>query len=102
MGKRVDYCVVGVHFSEDRKCVETVRILPDTGDLRVTGLIMPRQQIIAGLQRGMTFTTAFIDRAQQTYELGQSVGLVVVDGTEYLRLDDSSIAADELGALPEY
>lgn len=102
MGKWADYCIVGVHFASDRKWVDTVRILPDTGDLLVTGLIMARQQIIAGIRRGMTFTTALPDPVQLSYTKGQSVNIVTVDGSEYLRADVASIAADDLGDVPEF
>jgi hypothetical protein len=92
MGKWADYCIVGVRFATDRKYLETVRILPDTGDLLVTGLIMARHQIIAGIQRGMTFTTALPDLVQLSYTKGQAVSIVAVDGGEYLRTDTAPIA----------
>jgi len=102
MSKWADYCIVGVRLAADRKCLETVRILPDTGDLLVTGLIMARRQIVAGLQRGMTFTTALPDPAEMSYVKGQPVGIVTVDGNDYLRIDANPIAADDLGDLPEF
>lgn len=102
MGKWADYCIVGVRLTPDRKQIETVRMLPDTGSLLVTGLIMARRQIIAGLQRGMTFTTALPDPAEMSYAKGQPVGIVTVDGTDYLRLDEKPVAADDLGSLPEF
>jgi hypothetical protein len=102
MGKWADYCIVGVRFTIDRKQIDTVRMLPDTGSLLVTGLIMARRQIIAGLQRGMSFTTALPDPEQMTYTRGQPIGIVTVDGTDYLRINADLIAADELGVLPEF
>ena len=102
MGKWADYCIVGVHFSSDRKWVERVRILPDTGDLLVTGLIMMRQQIIAGIQRGMTFTTALPDPLNMSYTKGQSVNLVNLDGVDYLRADANPLVGDNLGDVPEF
>ena len=45
MGKWADYCIVGVRFAPDRNRIETVRMLPDTGSLLVTGLIMPRRHM---------------------------------------------------------
>lgn len=102
MGKWADYCIVGVHFAADRKSLETVRILPDTGDLFETGLIMARRQILAGIQRGMIFTTALPDLEQTSYIKGQAVGIVLVEGVEYLRTDAQPIAADDLGAIIEF
>ncbi len=102
MGKWADYCIVGVHFAADRTHLETVRILPDTGDLFGTGLIMARRQIVAGIQRGMTFTTAHPDPGQKSYTKGQAVSIVVVDGVEYLRTDAQAIAADDLGNVIEF
>lgn len=102
MGKWADYCVVGVHFSPDHKWVERVRILPDTGDLLVTGLIMMRQQIIAGIQRGMTFTTALPDPLNMSYTKGQSVSIVTLDGVDYLRVNTNPLADDDLGDIPEF
>ncbi len=102
MGKWADYCIVGVRFARDRKQIETVRILPDTGSLLVTGLIMARRQIVAGLQRGMTFTTALPDPEQMSYAKGRSVGVVTINGIDYLRIDPNPIAADDLGDLPEF
>jgi hypothetical protein len=102
MGKWADYCIVGVHLSADRKWVERVRILPDTGDLLVTGLIMLRQQILTGIQRGMTFTTALPDLLHMSYTKGQSVSIVTVDGVDYLRVDANPIAGDDLGNAPEF
>jgi hypothetical protein len=102
MGKWADYCIVGVHFATDHKWVDTVRILPDTGDLLVTGLIMARQQIIAGIRRGMTFTTALPDPVQLSYTKGPTVSIVSIDGGEYLRTDTALLAADNLGDVPEF
>jgi hypothetical protein len=102
MSKWADYCIVGVRFETDRKYLETVRILPDTGDLLVTGLIMARRQIVAGLHRGMTFTTALPDLEQLSYVKGELVGIVTVDGIDYLRTDTQPIAVDDLGNVPEF
>ena len=102
MGKWADYCIVGVRFTPDRKQIETVRMLPDTGSLLVTGLIMARRQVVAGLQRGMSFTTALPDSDQMSYTKGQPIGIVTVAGVDYLRIDADPIAADELGDVPEF
>jgi hypothetical protein len=102
MGKWADYCIVGVRLTPDRKQIETVRMLPDTGSLLVTGLIMARRQVVAGLRRGMTFTTALPDPEQMSYAKGQPVGVVTIDGTDYLRIDTNPIAADDLGNVPEF
>lgn len=102
MGKWADYCIVGVRFTPDRKQIETVRMLPDTGSLLVTGLIMARRQIVAGLQRGMTFTTALPDLDQMSYTKGSPIGVVMVNGVDYVRIDANPIAADDLGGLPEF
>ena len=102
MGKWADYCIVGVRYTPDRKQIDTVRMLPDTGSLMVTGLIMARRQIIAGLQRGMMFTTALPDPEQMSYALGQPLSLVTIAGADYLRIDANPIAADELGDVPEF
>ncbi len=101
MGKWADYCIVGVRYTPDRKQLETVRMLPDTGSLLVTGLIMTRRQVIAGLQRGMTFATAHPNHEQMSYAKGRPIQIVTVNGTDYLRIDGEPIAADELGDLPE-
>ena len=102
MGKWADYCIVGVRFAPDRKRIETVRILPDTGSLLVTGLIMPRRHIVAGLHRGMTFATALPDTEKMSYARGQPVRIVNVDGTDYVRIDPAPIPVDDLGDLPEF
>ena len=102
MGKWADYCIVGVRLTPDRTQIETVRMLPDTGSLLVTGLIMARRQIVAGLQRGMTFTTALPDPGQMSYTKGQPVSIVTIEGSDYLRIDANPIAADDLGDLPEF
>lgn len=102
MAKWADYCIVGVRFAPDRKQIETVRMLPDTGSLLITGLIMARKQVLAGLQRGMMFTTALPDTEQMSYAKGHPVGVVTIDGCDYLRIDANPIAADDLGDLPEF
>jgi hypothetical protein len=102
MSKWADYCIVGVRLTPDRKQIETVRMLPDTGSLLVTGLIMARRQIIAGLQRGMSFTTALPDPDQMSYAKGQPIGIVTVAGADYVRIDASPIPVDDLGDLPEF
>jgi hypothetical protein len=102
MGKWADYCIVGVRLTPDRKQIETVRMLPDTGSLLVTGLIMARRQVIAGLLRGMSFTTALPDPEQMSYAKGQPIGIVTVDEVPYLRIDAAPTPADDLGDLPEF
>ena len=102
MGKWADYCIVGVRYTPDRKQIEAVRMLPDTGSLLVTGLIMKRHQIIAGLQRGMTFATALPRPEQMSYEKGQPISIVTVDGVEYLRCNGDPVAADDLDYVPEF
>jgi hypothetical protein len=102
MGKWADYCIVGVRYTPDRKQIEAVRMLPDTGSLLVTGLIMTRQQVIAGVRRGMTFATALPDPEQVSYAKGQPIALVTVEGVDYLRSDADLSATDELGDVPEF
>jgi hypothetical protein len=102
MGKWADYCIVGIRYTPDRKQIEAVRMLPDTGSLLITGLIMTRRQVIAGLQRGMTFATAFPDQEQMSYAKGQPITLVTIEGVDYLRSDADLSAADELGGVPEF
>jgi hypothetical protein len=102
MGKWADYCIVGVRYTPDRKHIDTVRMLPDTGSLLATGLIMARSQVVAGLRRGMSFVTALPDPEQMSYVKGQPISLVAVDDTEYLRTDAEFLAADELGGVPEF
>ena len=54
MGKWADYCIVGVRWTPDRKQIDTVRMLPDTGSLLVTrykhtaGLLPDGRVLIAG------------------------------------------------------
>ena len=102
MSKWADYCIVGARFTPDHKQIETVRILPDTGSLLATGLIMARKQILAGLQRGMTFVTATPDHVQMSYTKGQPISMVTIEGGDYLRVDAAPIASDDLGNLPEF
>jgi hypothetical protein len=77
-------------------------MLPDTGNLLTTGLIMARRQIMAGLQRGMTFVTALPNPAEMSYAAGSAVAIVTVDGTDYLRTDGKPVAVDNLGDVPEF
>jgi hypothetical protein len=102
MGKWADYCIVGVRYTPDRKQIEAVRMLPDTGSLLVTGLIMTRYQVVAGLQRGMSFATALPNPEQMSYDKGQPIGIVTAAGVEYLRCDGDPVAADDLDGVPEF
>jgi hypothetical protein len=102
MSKWADYCIVGVRYTPDRKRIEAVRMLPDTGSLLVTGLIMTRPQIIAGLLRGMTFATALPNPAQMSYDKGQPIGVVTIEGSDYLRCNGEPVAVDDLDGVPEF
>jgi hypothetical protein len=50
----------------------------------------------------MSFMTAQPDPDQMSYTKGHPVGIITIEGADYLRVDAEPIAADELGELPEF
>jgi hypothetical protein len=59
-----------------------------------------RQDVVLAIQRGTTFVTAFVRDGK--LQRGEDVRIVTINGERYIRTDNNSVRADNLGNLPEY
>lgn len=61
---------------------------------------MSRQDVVLSILRGTTFVTAYLRDGR--WHKGEDVRVVTINGERYIRTDNNSVKADNLGNLPEY
>jgi hypothetical protein len=102
MSKWADYCIFAVRFNSQHTHIDLVRAYPDEGDKFGQMGEYARSDIVDAIKRGITFVTIFKNSQTEKYEKGQSVYIIKVNGTEYLKTVDNGKAADNLDNLPEF
>lgn len=101
MGKWADYCIVEVHYGTDPAVIEEVKARPDTGESLGAEQSMSRRMVVNKIEDGTTFVTVY-KGADGKWNKGESVAIVKIDNTKYLRTDANKIKKDNLGKLPQY
>ncbi len=101
MSKWADYGISAVRFNNAHTHIDRVMALPDNGDAFGASTDHARTDIVAAIKRGVTYVTIFKD-SNNKWSKGQSVYIVKINGTEYIKTVDNGKAVDNLDNLPEY
>lgn len=100
MAKWADFGVFRVKYDDDHRAIQEVEVSPDLGEKFGPRQRMSRAGVVTAIEKGQTFVTVYSRDGKSTK--GEDVRVVVIDGRKYLRTDNNSTKADNLGALPEY
>jgi hypothetical protein len=101
MSKWADYCISAVRFNATHTHIDTVETRQDNGDTIGKAYHEPRQTVIANLKANYSYVTIFKNR-EGKWEKGQSVYIIKVHGTEFIKTVDNGKAVDNLDNLPEF
>lgn len=101
MAKWADFVIAKVKYNRDHTQIMEVEVRADTGEsISSDPRRMDRQEVVSAIQRGTTFVTAYIRDGK--WQKGEDVRVVTIHGERFIRTDNNSLKADNLGALPEY
>jgi hypothetical protein len=100
MAKWADFLIVRVKCNREHTHIVEVEVVPDLGDSTGTARKMSRQDVVLSILRGTTFVTAYLRDSK--WQKGEDVRVVTINGERYIRTDNNSVRADNLGNLPEY
>ena len=100
MAKWADFGISRVKYNRDRTAIVEVEALPDLGETFGNPQKVSRTQVVAAIETGRTFVTIYSRDGKLTK--GEDVRVVTVLGQKYIRTDNNSTRADNLGSLPEY
>jgi hypothetical protein len=102
MAKWADYLITRVRFNSAGTHIDQVEVADDEGDSIGTKRNELRTTVIAKLRAEQTYMTAPPSTQSGKVTKGASVGIVTVNGTEYIRTDANKTARDNLDNLPTY
>ena len=100
MNKWADYLIVRVRYDNDHSRIVKVKCLPDLGDDTGDPIFRSRDKVIQTIEDGVTYITVY--EKDQKWSKGANVGVITVEGTEFIRTDGNQTKADNLGKLPEF
>ena len=94
-----DYVVTAVRYTDDGTRIDRMQRWEDAGDRLADAQPVSRSSAKMMLALGRSYVTA--SDGPNGWQRGQEIGLVTVDGEQYLRTDGRTVPADDLGDLPE-
>jgi len=99
--KWADLLISAVKYDASGSHIEALKVHEDQG----TNVGPPREDtrtaVVNLLIDGSTVCTIFMGEDGK-YRRGAKVGVVTIDGQQYLRTDADAIKADNLGSLPRF
>ncbi len=101
MDKWADYGISSVRYDDQRSHIVKVRVHEDKGDKMGGAEEWVRNQVVLALERGATFVT-IREGNGGSWNKGQDVHTVTVNGVKYIRTDRNLKAVDNLENLPEF
>ncbi|KFA90678.1 DUF3892 domain-containing protein, partial [Archangium violaceum] len=95
MPKWADYGVFRVKYNRDHTAIVEVEVRPDLGEKFGDPQKASRQEVVSAIDRRVTFVTVYSRDGQS--RKGEDVRTVTIQGEKYLRTDNNSTRADNLG-----
>ncbi len=90
--------ITGVKYNGGSTIAE-VEVRVDDGSVMGTPTRASRQQVVAAIDHGSSYTTAFQQAGK--WVRGEDVRVVTVGYQRFLRTDRNAVSADNLGSLPQ-
>lgn len=100
MAKWADYGISAVRYNAAHTHIDRVRAHPDNGDTIGVGAEYDRAVIVKAIKDGITFVTIMMSGG--SWQKGQPVYIIKVNGVEYIKTVDNGQARDNLENLPEF
>lgn len=101
MSKWADYGISAVRYNSAHTHIDKVRVHVDSGDSIGSATEKNRTDVIAAIKKGETFVTIMMN-SNGKWNKGQSVYIIKVNGTEFIKTVDNNKLADNLDSLPEF
>ncbi len=101
MEKWADYGILGKRLDSEGTRIVKVEVREDKGDKLGSAEERTRSQVVSAIDNGESFVTILLD-ANNKWSKGQAVHIITVNGVKYIRTDQNSVAADNLGNLPDF
>lgn len=101
MAKWADRLIHSVRFNTAHTHIDRVRYRLDDGDsVGTQDFEATRQQVITDLRSGITYLT--VTPGDNGWKPGAKVGIVAVDGTDFIKTKADKSKADNLDNLREF
>jgi len=100
MNKWADFGISAVSYGPDKTQIQKLKVHEDDVESMGQAVEKRRKHILAGLNKGQTFTTVFPKHGG--LQKGEAVNIVVIDGEEFLRTDNKKEKSDYLENVTEY
>lgn len=100
MSKWADFGVFRAKYNRDHTAIVEVEVRPDLGENFGNPQKAARADVVAAIERGVTLVTVYSREGKSAK--GEDVRAVPIHNQKYIRTDNNSIRADNLGSLPEY
>jgi hypothetical protein len=101
MSKWADYLITQVSYDDQKKYILKVKSCEDLGNEVGNSFIESRKEVIAKLNRGLSYFTAPRNREGKLIR-GQPVIIVKINDIEFIKTEKNDISRDNLGELPEF
>jgi hypothetical protein len=101
MAKWADFIITKKRMNLKKTHIDRVWVCPDLDISVGTGTDTARQDVVAGIKRGVTYVTAY-KNAQGNFDKGERVILDPVNGVEYIKTLPDRTERDNLDSLPDY
>ena len=102
MAKWADYAITAVRYDSNHTFITYCHVRADNGDaLQSIPEVLSRQTVIQNIKRSTTYVTAVLD-ANNKWQKGAEVGVININGIDYLRTDKNRTPKDNLENLPEF
>jgi hypothetical protein len=100
LNKWADFLVSGVKTHPNQNRIESIEVHSDFGNMISETAILLREDIIANIKKGVTYSTVF-RTAMGKWRKGEDVRLVTIDGEYFLRTDTEIKPQDQFDDVPE-
>ncbi|NLF88579.1 hypothetical protein GX563_07130 [Candidatus Bathyarchaeota archaeon] len=100
MQKWADYLISAVKTVTGSSTVEALEVHSDFGSMVCETAVVKRDDVIANLRRGVTYSTVF-KTAMGKWRKGDDVHLVTINGKDYLRTNNELVPRDQFDEVPE-
>lgn len=101
MSKWADFGISAVSYNSSHTHIDKVRAHPDTGSTIETPSEYSRTEVVAAIEKGVTFITIFKNHVRK-WQKGQPIQIIKINGVEYIKTVDNGNEADNLENLPEF
>jgi hypothetical protein len=102
LAKWADFVITKVRYSDDKQFIAKVEVREDLGNSVGSVYEEERIKVVENLKVGRSYCTTPTDKGTMRLLRGEMVGIVVIDGREFIRTDKNQTKRDNLGELPEF